>query len=188
MIDVTLENNRLLYEKYKSGLEFLSNINYDNYEYPKERIKFHVYTEVKSDKELESIKSYLATQNLDRTELIVWSDYDITNQVNIQPYKDLVTFKVYNAVEEAKGTPLEGRTKYLKPADTGRHWMNSGVMRFLVTYKYGGIYYDMDMVLLRDFKPLLNQNFAYQWGSSTNFAKIQGQGEMIRRRYACWRI
>jgi hypothetical protein len=179
MIDITLENNMIFYENYKSGLEFLSNINYDNYEYPKERVKFHVYTEANTEKELESIKSYLATQNLDKTELIVWSDYDITNQENIQPYKDLVTLKVYSATEEAKGTPLEGKTKYLTPEDTSRHWMNSGIFRFLVLYKYGGIYYDMDMVLLRDFKPLLNQNFAYQWGSSTNFSKISGQGEMM---------
>jgi len=44
-------------------------------------------------------------------------------------------------------------------------------MRFLVLYKFGGIYYDMDMVLLRDFKPILGQDFAYQWGGSTDFAK-----------------
>ena len=31
----------------------------------------------------------------------------------------------------------------------------------------------MDMVLLRDFKPILNQNFAYQWGSSVDFAKTK---------------
>ena len=177
MININLEKNPNLYKDYKEGLKFLSNLKDEDYEYPKEKVKFHVYTEVKIDKELEAIKSYIATQNLDKTELIVWSDYDISNQENIQPYKDIVDFRVYSAEEEAKGTPLEGKTEYLKPADSSLHWMNSGIMRFLVVYKYGGIYYDMDMILLNDFKPILNQNFAYQWGGSTNFGRIPGQGE-----------
>ena len=60
MIDITLENNRIFYEKYESCLEFLSNINYDEYEYPNEKVKFHVYTEVRTDKELEAIKYMIA--------------------------------------------------------------------------------------------------------------------------------
>lgn len=176
---INLKDNKLFYEDFAAGLQYLNNVNFDDYEYPKERMKFHVYTEAKTEKQLESIKSYLATQDLDNTELIVWCDYDITNQANMQPYKDLVTIKVYNPIEEAKGTPIEGKMNLLKPQDTDRHWMTSGVFRFLVTYKYGGIYYDMDIVLLRDFKPLLKLDFCYQWGSSTNFGKIQGMGELM---------
>lgn len=173
MIDIKIETHPNLYKSFEACLEYLGNIDETKYNYPKDTANFHVYTEAKTEKELESIKSYLATQNLEKTRLTVWSDYDISNQDNIQPYKDLVDLKVYSAFDLSKDTPLEGLNKYLTPPDDDRHWMNSGIMRFLVLYKFGGIYMDMDMILLRDFKPILDQDFAYQWGGSTDFAKAR---------------
>jgi hypothetical protein len=171
MITVSLETTPEIYDDYKTGLDLLRAAEEDRYEYPEEVTLFHVYTEVRTPKELMAIKSYLATQNLKKTKLIVWSDYDISDQENIQPYKDVVDFRVYNPTELAQGTPLEGVKSHLKTGGDRNHWMSSGVMRFLVLYKFGGIYFDMDMILLRDFKPILSQDFAYQWGSSKDFAK-----------------
>lgn len=171
MINLDIDSHPDLYVDYKKGLQFLRSIKDEDYSYPEEVVPFHLYTEVRTPKELLAIKSYLATQNLEKTKLIVWSDYDISNQENIQPYKDLVDFRVYDPKELAKGTPLENVASHLSTGGDHNHWMSSGVMRFLVLYKFGGIYFDMDMVLLRDFKPILGQDFAYQWGSSTDFAK-----------------
>tara|TARA_R110000796_G_scaffold183100_2_gene299535 strand:- start:77 stop:1009 length:933 start_codon:yes stop_codon:yes gene_type:complete len=171
MIDLNIQTTPAIYFDYKAGLDILRAVQEKNYKYPEEVTIFHVYTEVRTPKELLAIKSYLATQNLSKTKLIVWSDYDISDQENIQPYKDFVDFRVYNPRELAKGTPLEGVETHLETGGDHNHWMSSGVMRFLVLYKFGGIYYDMDMVLLRDFKPILGQDFAYQWGGSTDFAK-----------------
>lgn len=173
MLSIDIETNPDLYVDYRKGLKFLRAIKEEDHSYPEEVITFHLYTEVKTPKELLAIKSYLATQNLDKTKLIVWSDYDISQQENIQPYKDLIDLRVYDPKELAKGTPLEGVTSHLSPGGDHNHWMSSGIMRFLVLYKFGGIYFDMDMVLLRDFKPILNQEFAYQWGSSTDFHKAR---------------
>jgi len=173
MLPINLENSPELYTDYKIGLKYLKNLKDEDYEYPEEITYFHVYTEVKDSKELLAIKSYLATQNLEKTRLIVWSDYDISYNEDIQPYTDLVEFRVYDPLEESKGTPLEGETFHLNWGhdEDPFHWMRSGVFRFLVLYKYGGIYMDVDMVLLRDFKPILGQDFAYQWGVSTDFGK-----------------
>ena len=171
MIDLNIETTPALYFDYKAGLDLLRDTKEENYEYPEEVTLFHMYTEFRTHKELLALKSYLATQNLTKTKLIVWSDYDISEQENIQPYKDIVDFRVYNLKELAIGTPLEGVETYLETGEDHNHWMSSGVMRFLVLYKFGGIYFDMDMVLLRDFKPILGQDFAYQWGTSTDFAK-----------------
>ena len=171
MITISKETHPELYFDYTKGLDLLSSIKDEDYDYPDEVTPFHVYTEAKDEKELESIRSYLATQNLEKTKLIVWSDYDISEQENIKPYKDHLDLRIYNPLELAKGTPLEDNEKYLNVYDDDRHWMSSGVMRFLVLYKFGGIYMDMDMILLRDFKPILDQSFAYQWGSSVDFAK-----------------
>tara|TARA_R110002020_G_C16317913_1_gene774494 strand:+ start:8797 stop:9780 length:984 start_codon:yes stop_codon:yes gene_type:complete len=171
MIDVNILKHPELYFDYRKGLELLKTIKEDDYAYPEEKTIFHVYTEARTPKELLSIKSYVATQNLQKTQLIVWSDYDISKQENVQPYKNIVDFRVYDVKELAKGTPLEGVKSHLKTEGDHNHWMSSGIMRFLVLYKFGGIYYDMDMVLLRDFKPILGQDFAYQWGGDTDFAK-----------------
>jgi len=171
MIDVTLETHHDLYFDYRKCLDFIASKKKEDHKYPEGVTYFHLYTEVKTDKELLAVTSYLATQNLDKTKLIVWSDYDITDQANIQPYKDFVDFRVYNPRELAKGTPLEGMESHLNPGGDQNHWMSSGIMRFLVLYKFGGVYFDMDMVLLDDFKPILGQDFAYQWGGSTDFSK-----------------
>jgi hypothetical protein len=164
MIDISLEKNQELYFDYTKGLRFLSSIKNEDFDYPKEKTNFHVYTEVKTDKELECIKSFLATQNLEKTKLILWSDCDIQDNKLIQPYKDLVELRVYNAEEEAKGTPLENHSVWiLNDISDTKHYMKSGILRFLVTYKYGGIWADMDMIFLRDFKPIVDQEWAYMW-------------------------
>jgi hypothetical protein len=171
MLNLSIENNPSLYTDYREGLKYLRLLNEDDYEYPATTTLFHVYSEFKTSKELMALKSYLATQNLEKTKLIVWSDYDISNQENIQPYKDLVDLRVYRAEDLAKGTPLENSAIHFSLHIDQNHWMHSGIMRFLALYKFGGIYYDMDIILLRDFKPILNQDFAYQWGGATDFSK-----------------
>jgi len=50
-------------------LDLLSSIKDEDYEYPEEITNFHIYTEVKTDKELECIKSYFATQNLEKNKI-----------------------------------------------------------------------------------------------------------------------
>jgi len=176
MIDISLAKYPNLYRDYANGLKFLSLIKEEDYSYPDDdslysgKVNFHVYSEIKTDKELESVKSFLATQNLDHTRLILWSDYEIYDNRLLQPYKHLITFKVYNAREEAKGTLLEDHPIWINSdiSDT-KHYMKSGILRFLVTHKYGGVWADMDMVFLRDFKPILDQEWAYMWGGETDF-------------------
>lgn len=173
MIDITLEKNPELYVDYLKGLEFLSKIKNEDYEYPEEKVNFHIYTEVNNDKQLECVKSFIATQNLEKTKLILWSDYDIQDNELIKPYKDLVDLRVYDAKKEAKGTPLENHPVWINSdiSDT-KHYMKSGILRFLVTHKYGGVWVDMDMIFLRDFKPILDQEWAYMWGSERDFCNF----------------
>tara|TARA_R110002074_G_scaffold19770_1_gene62656 strand:+ start:203 stop:1111 length:909 start_codon:yes stop_codon:yes gene_type:complete len=168
MINISFEKNPDLYKDYETCLKFLRTVDEGAYEYPKDKVKFHVYTEIKTPKELMVIKSFLATQNLDHCEMIVWSDYNIEDNSLIQPYKDLVTFKVYDAEKEAIGTPLEGDLK-LKMKDS-KYYLQSDLARLLLLCKYGGVWADMDIIFLRDFKPLLEQEYMYMWGSETNFA------------------
>ena len=35
--------------------------------------------------------------------------------------------------------------------------------RLIILYKYGGIYIDLDIFLLKDFTPLFGMKFCYAW-------------------------
>jgi hypothetical protein len=100
--------------------------------------------------------------------LILWSDCDIQNNTNLGPYKEFITFEIFDPVKEAIGTALEGNMKQLSASDS-LHYMKSGLLRFLMPHKIGGIWYDMDMVLLRSLKAMLDQEFAYMWGTEMDF-------------------
>jgi hypothetical protein len=167
MINIDINTHPNLYVDYRAGLDFLQGLKFTQSADCKNITLFHIYTEVRTDKELECIKSFLATQNLEKCKLIVWSDYDINDHPPIQPYKKYVDFRVWNPREEAIGTPLENSGWLL--ADDSKHYMKSGVLRFLATHNYGGIWADMDMIFLNDFYPLLDQEWAYMWGSETDF-------------------
>jgi len=170
MINISKETHFILYRDYKKCHEFLNSIKDENYSYPEEITNFHVYTEVRNEKELECIKSYFATQNLKNTKLILWSDYSIENLDCLKPFKEYITFKIYNPLEEAKGTILENEVNKLLAKD-GKHYLQSDLLRILACHKYGGVWIDMDIILLRDFKPLLDQEYMYQWGSEIEYEK-----------------
>lgn len=129
MIKINIENNIELFQNYQNSLDFLNLINYDDYSYPEYVTNFHVYSEIKNEKELLCIESYLATQNLKKTKLILWSDYSIENNELIQPYKHLIDMRVYDVREESIGTVLENNKKWFSANDS-KHYMKSGVLRF----------------------------------------------------------
>lgn len=168
MININIDNNAELYFDYKKGLDFLRNINENDYEYPDEITNFHIYSEIRNDKELECVRSYFATQNLEKTKLIIWSDYQISEQDNLKEFKDKIDFRIYDPVKEAEGTILEGKITQLLAKDN-KYYLQSDLLRLLALQKYGGIWIDMDIILLRDFKPLLDQEYLYQWGGDTDF-------------------
>jgi len=172
MINISKETHYNLYRNYLDCYEYLKNINQSDYDYPEEKVNFHVYSELKTEKELECIKSYFATQNLQKTNLILWSDYSIENLECLAPFKDQIIFKIYDPIEEAKGTVLEGQLDRLLAKDN-LHYLQSDLLRILALHKYGGIWIDMDVILLKDFKPLLDQEYMYQWGSAVDY-EIEG--------------
>lgn len=168
MINISFKNNPSLYKNYLECLNFLKTIDEKKFHFPNEKTNFHIYSEFKNDKELLSLMSYFATQNLQKTNLIVWSDYDISNDPKIQRFKNLADFRVWDAKSEAKGTLLENENRIFESADE-KHYLQSDLLRILALYKYGGVWIDMDIVLLRDFKPILDQEYMYMWGSETDF-------------------
>lgn len=173
MIDINTADNLELYTDYSKCLMFLNSLDSSDSEHPRGNTNFHIYSEIKNRKELLCVESFLATQNLQKTKLILWSDYDISENELIQPYKNIIDMRVYDAKEEAYGTDLENHPVWINGDITDtKHYMKSGILRFLVTHKYGGVWADMDMVFLKDFKAILDQEWAYMWGSELDFKKF----------------
>jgi Glycosyltransferase sugar-binding region containing DXD motif len=75
-----------------------------------------------------------------------------------------VTLRLYDAETEARDTPLANRPEVYRQRDS-RAYRDGDLFRVLVLYKYGGIYADMDTVLLRSLGVFLDQEFLYQWES-----------------------
>ena len=44
----------------------------------------------------------------------------------------------------------------------------SDLIRVVVLYLFGGVYFDLDVMFLRNLAPLLNYEFAYRWSYSQN--------------------
>jgi hypothetical protein len=108
------------------------------------------------------VKAFFATQDLSRCSLVLWSDEDLSTNEWVQPFLPSMVCRCYDSSREARGTRLEGRPEILTQQDR-RVWSDGDLFRILVLHNYGGVYVDMDMVLLRSLGALLNQEFVYQW-------------------------
>lgn len=132
---------------------------------------FHVYWYGKLDrKQLLCIKSYLATQNLEKTKLIIWLDYlngYNDNNINLIPKHDNIIVKKYIPNELSKGTLFENKS-FINIKDVNLIKYRSDLARIMFLYHYGGVYYDLDLILLKDLSPLLHLEFCYQWSNINN--------------------
>jgi hypothetical protein len=73
-----------------------------------------------------------------------------------------VRVKAYVPEREATGTPLESRNDLLSPS---RSVDMANAFRVLVQLKYGGVYFDMDVLFLKNLRPLLGVEFFAQWSN-----------------------
>jgi hypothetical protein len=61
-----------------------------------------------------------------------------------------------------RGTPIADKPSLFHQRDR-KVWRDGDLFRALTLHNYGGVYVDMDMVLLRSIGALLDQEFVYQW-------------------------
>jgi hypothetical protein len=108
------------------------------------------------------VKSFFATQDLSKCRLVMWSDDDLSANEWLQPFADKIDFRVYSPAAEVRGTILESRRDVYEEEDH-RVWRDGDLFRILALHNYGGVYVDMDVVLLRTLGALLDQEFIYQW-------------------------
>ena len=117
------------------------------------------------DRQEQTLKSFFATQDLDVTKLILWSNGDLRGIPHIdrwlRRYPNSFEVRIIDVEEWARGTALEG-SPLLKVTDD-RAWVDGDLVRLLVTWAHGGVWLDMDSLLTRDLTPLLDHEFVTQW-------------------------
>ena len=166
--NIILELNDIsYYENYgmTKSLEFAKTLTDENYD----DINFYLYWigNNVNYKHNVVIKSFLATQNLTKCKLIIYSDVNLENNIifdEFKKFKDNIEFRIFDVYKEVKNTILENfkhlskiKNHELNPA------LESDFFRLLILNKYGGLYCDFDILFLRDLSPLLKYEFVYKW-------------------------
>jgi hypothetical protein len=139
-----------------------------------EHTTFHLYWRADlapfQERQALLIKSLFTTQDMSTSDIVLWTN-DISllgNPLLIQIQstvgKDKLVIRVADFVDLARGTPMEGHS-LLSAAGTKdrRGWVDGDLLRVLALYAYGGVWVDMDTVLLRSIRPLLEQEWVTQW-------------------------
>jgi hypothetical protein len=147
---------------YDSTIELAKNLKGD-YNKP---VIFHCFwSGVLSEKHLISIKScyYFNIYNKNNnSKIILWLQNNCPNKYNkeIEKYVEIKFFLLEN---EKKNTFLENNN--FKYNNSISHY--SDVVRYLLLYKYGGCWFDLDCIFLRSFEPIFynfnNEICVYQW-------------------------
>ncbi|RIA81978.1 hypothetical protein C1645_789226, partial [Glomus cerebriforme] len=139
---------------------------------------FHVFWKGDiSDKIAMMIKSFLFTQPLKCSKLYVWLD-DTTMSLEENPHSSpfllfspkFIEFKKWNTEEQLNYDPIYKGWEYIY--GTKRRSVSfSDMVRFVVLQRYGGIYVDADVLLLRDLRPFYQTDFefSYQWSFKEDY-------------------
>lgn len=150
-------------------LDFIKTIPWDNeiiFPIEKGKTKFHMLwlgdESTFGRKQSLPVKSFLATQNLENSELILWTSSSLRNNSHLREIYHLITNNVFDFQEQSVGTPLEG-FEPLKEFCSQCNTIAADLARIILLYKYSGVYIDSDVILLRNFEPLLSNDFLYKW-------------------------
>lgn len=137
-----------------------------------EKMVFHCFWRVPGEfekKQLAVLKSIIVSHldELDNIEINLWSNVDLTTNPYFMEVSEFVKFRNWDLQSELKGTILEGHPYMtLEYIGDALCYLEGDLFRLLVLHKYGGFYIDMDVLVLRNMRPLNNYEFLYQWGSS----------------------
>jgi hypothetical protein len=116
-----------------------------------------------------SLKSAIATQNLNICKIIFWSNKDLSKNIHLKPLLPFLDHRIWDMKKEMQKFNININF------NNDKGWLTGDMFRILVLGQYGGIYSDLDMVFLRDISPLLDYEFTYYWPC------IKGQNGAIMR-------
>jgi hypothetical protein len=164
-------DNNYAVESLKIGI----NLNAEGFHYQSpsgySKTNYHCYWYGKlGRKQIFSIKSFLCTQNLAKCKIILWIDInngyeDYKSNAALAPILHLIEVKAYDPYVEIQNTPWANHISLLD--DHNNLAKRSDAFRYIILHKYGGVYFDLDVMFLKDFDGLLNCEFCYTWEDHT---------------------
>lgn len=140
---------------------------------PLEQLTYHTYW--RGDllpfeaRQAATIKSFLATQPLAFSHLILWSNdvASLSSNPHIRHYLTLypnnVELRQVDVQKLSRGTYLEGSEAIGEAMYDQRGWVDGDAVRLLVLWAHGGVWLDMDELLTRDLHSLTEHEFVTQW-------------------------
>jgi hypothetical protein len=105
---------------------------------------------------------YTNIKNYSNRKIILWIENTPKNQWydKISKYAEIREFKLE---DEKVSTPILGKSFYYNKSLS----FYSDVVRYILLYKYGGCWFDLDILFLRDFSPIFQdyktECVVYQW-------------------------
>jgi hypothetical protein len=118
-----------------------------------------------------SVKSLLATQQT-RGEVILWLDAENGYPAHednpiLRSLASEISIRPFDPAGDCIGTPLEGNTELQQHPDP---LQQANLLRLATLYKHGGVYLDLDTMLIRDFgelfaQPFITDDFCYRWSA-----------------------
>lgn len=141
-----------------------------------EQVTYHLYWRADlhplGERQVLLIQSVLATQSRDHSKVVLWSNdgdkllANPTTYRHLKPifgeYAERFSVQSVNIRTLAASTPLNAHP-LLAAATDKKAWLDGDLVRVLLLYHYGGVWVDMDSVLLRDMRPLLESEWVTQW-------------------------
>jgi len=115
------------------------------------------------------LKSLICTQNLDLIQIILWLDSDSfyresieSNQYLIE-LQEYVTIKVVDFDRHISECGFDNRRKHI--SNILDNWpYRADEFRLMTLLKYGGLWFDLDIMFIKDLTPLLiGPEFVYRW-------------------------
>jgi hypothetical protein len=170
LIALSPQSHHDLYHDWRKAIAFCQSLPDVS---PSEPVRFHMYWRERHGrfwktirpfgrKQALPVKAFLATQDLSKCSLTLWSDRDLSANEWLRPLLPHISLQIYDVAREAADTALEAHERIYRQQDS-RAYRDGDLFRVLVLFKYGGVYADMDTVLLRSLGVFLDQEFVYQW-------------------------
>jgi hypothetical protein len=112
------------------------------------------------------LKSILVTQDQKKTKVIMWTNdlFTLSSSSRLKHFlrnNPRLSLKQVNLTELSLTTPLESMD--LLSWKDPKGYLDSDLGRLLMLYKYGGVWIDMDSLMTRDIRPLLETEWITQW-------------------------
>lgn len=167
-LDITLEKHTGAYSDLLMCNRLARNISNSRYCSP---VIFHTYwasPPVPPQVPL-YVVSFLTTQDLEFAQLWIWSRKGISLEQDprMSPFlgHPNIQFRQYSGADIVQALNSTSIPETLFLANDAHYWLETDLFRVLILHTFGGIYTDMDFLYLRNFGPILGQEWLYQWGS-----------------------